>query len=102
MQHATSSALVVAGWHRMGYSYSDRSFISQELESHIRTLHSVVGNAVTAGRYIVFGAGSTQLLNAAVSALSSDNSSTPARVVALFPYYPVRISSNLLKLIQFF
>ncbi|XP_059460442.1 tryptophan aminotransferase-related protein 3-like [Corylus avellana] len=90
MQHATNSALVVAGWHRMGYSYSDHSpNISPELESHIRTLHSVVGNAITAGRYIVFGAGSTQLLNAAVNALSSDNSSTPARVVALFPYYPV-------------
>jgi hypothetical protein len=95
MQHATSSALVVAGWHRMGYSYaySDQSSISGELERHIRILHSV-GNAVTAGRYIVFGAGSTQLLNAAVNALSSDNSSTPARVVALSPYYPVRTSSN--------
>jgi selenocysteine lyase/cysteine desulfurase len=94
MQHATSSALVVAGWHRMGYSYahSDQWSMSGELERHIRSLHSVVGNAVTAGRYIVFGAGSTQLLNAAVNALSSDNSSTPARVVALSPYYPVRTS----------
>ncbi|GLT65408.1 hypothetical protein SLA2020_378440 [Shorea laevis] len=89
MQHASSSALLVSGWHRMGYTFSDQSFISQELESHIRALHSIVGNAVTTGRYIVFGAGSTQLLNAAVNALSSDNSSSPAGVVALFPYYPV-------------
>ncbi|GLT65407.1 hypothetical protein SLA2020_378430 [Shorea laevis] len=89
MQHASSSAVLVSGWHRMGYSFSDHSYISQELERTIRTLHSIVGNAVTTGRYIVFGAGSTQLLNAAVNALSADNSSSPARVVALFPYYPV-------------
>ncbi|ONH90220.1 hypothetical protein PRUPE_8G041500 [Prunus persica] len=45
---------------------------------------------VTQGRYITFGAGSTQLLNAAVHALSSDNSSSsssPASVVASIPYY---------------
>ncbi|CAB4289406.1 unnamed protein product [Prunus armeniaca] len=60
------------------------------LERHIRKLHAIVGNAVTGGRYIVFGAGSTQLLNAAVHALSSHNSSSsssPASVVASIPYY---------------
>lgn len=88
-QHAASSAVVVAGWHRMGYSYSDNTYMSQELEKRVRILHSIVGNAVTAGRYIVFGAGSTQLLNAAVNALSTDNSSMPAPVVASIPYYPV-------------
>ncbi|ONH90222.1 hypothetical protein PRUPE_8G041600 [Prunus persica] len=90
MQHAAQSAVLVAGWHRMGYSYPDGSYISAELEGHIRELHSTVGNAVTQGRYIVFGAGSTQLLNAAVHALSSDNSSnssSPASVVATIPYY---------------
>ncbi|KAK4859610.1 hypothetical protein QYF36_008594 [Acer negundo] len=40
-------------------------------------------------RFIVFGAGSTQLLNAVVHALSLDNSSSPARVVASIPFYPV-------------
>ncbi|BBH08975.1 tryptophan aminotransferase of Arabidopsis 1, partial [Prunus dulcis] len=48
---------------------------------------------ITQGRYIVFGAGSTQLLNAAVHALSShnsSNSSSPASVVATIPYYRVR------------
>ncbi|XP_021806747.1 tryptophan aminotransferase-related protein 4-like isoform X2 [Prunus avium] len=90
MQHAAQSAVLVAGWHRMGYSYADGSYISAVLEEHIRQLHSTVGNAVTQGRYIVFGAGSTQLLNAAVHALSSDNSSnssSPASVVASIPYY---------------
>ncbi|KAI5312546.1 hypothetical protein L3X38_041719 [Prunus dulcis] len=90
MQHAAQSAVLVAGWHRMGYSYPDGSYISAELEGHIRKLHATVGNAVTQGRYIVFGAGSTQLLNAAVHALSShnsSNSSSPASVVATIPYY---------------
>ncbi|ONH90218.1 hypothetical protein PRUPE_8G041300 [Prunus persica] len=76
MQHASKSALVVAGWHRMSYTSADQSYISAELERHIRKLHAIVGNAVTGGRYIVFGAGSTQLLNAAVHALSSHNSSS--------------------------
>ncbi|CAB4284367.1 unnamed protein product [Prunus armeniaca] len=59
MQHASKSALVVAGWHRMSYTFADQSYISAELERHIRKLHAIVGNAVTGGRYIVFGAGST-------------------------------------------
>ncbi|KAL5560252.1 hypothetical protein UlMin_036463 [Ulmus minor] len=87
MEKAASSAVLVSGWHRMGYSYSDNTYISKELENHIRQLHKTVGNAITQGRYIVFGVGSTQLLNAAVHALSSDNSSSPSRVVATSPYY---------------
>ncbi|KAK3230224.1 hypothetical protein Dsin_002105 [Dipteronia sinensis] len=89
MQNAASSALVVAGWHRMSYTYEDSNLISQELETHIRKIHAIVGNAVTHKRFIVFGAGSTQLLNAAVHALSPDNSSSPARVVASIPFYPL-------------
>ncbi|XP_030544150.1 tryptophan aminotransferase-related protein 3-like [Rhodamnia argentea] len=86
-QHAESSAVVVAGWHRMSYSFSDYTFLSRELESLLRKLHSQVGNAVTDGKHIVFGVGSAQLLNAAVHALSPDNSSHPASVVASIPYY---------------
>uniref|UniRef100_A0A2P2KFG4 Alliin lyase n=1 Tax=Rhizophora mucronata TaxID=61149 RepID=A0A2P2KFG4_RHIMU len=91
MQHAASSALLVAGWHRMSYSYSDHSSISKELVKQIRQLHSTVGNAVTDGRFVAFGVGSTQLLNAAVYALSPANSSSPAAasVVASIPFYPV-------------
>ncbi|KAL8255055.1 hypothetical protein R6Q59_033276, partial [Mikania micrantha] len=59
------------------------------LENYIRKLHSVCGNAVTEGRYIVFGIGSTQLLNAAVYALSSENSSSPSNVLASIPFYPL-------------
>ena len=96
MQNAASSAVLVAGWHRMGYQVNDQSHISTELEKHIRKLHSIVGNAVTEKRFIVFGAGSSQLLNAAVHALSQDKSTSPAGVVATFPFYPVLLLPNYL------
>ncbi|MED6197009.1 hypothetical protein PIB30_052750 [Stylosanthes scabra] len=91
MRHAASSAMLVSGWHRMAYIYSDHSYISQLLVNHIKKLHKTVGNAITKNRYIIFGVGSTHLLNAAVNALSSVNNSsrTPAKVVATEPLYPV-------------
>ncbi|KAF9599653.1 hypothetical protein IFM89_001599 [Coptis chinensis] len=89
MQHAASSAVVVAGWHRMSYRFDDYSSISEELEKHIRQLHAVIGNAVTDGRFILFGAGSTQLLNAALFGLSLDDSPSPANIVASIPFYPL-------------
>ncbi|KAG4939508.1 hypothetical protein JHK82_045232 [Glycine max] len=89
MRHAAGSAILVSGWHRMGYSYSDGSYISQLLVEYIKKLHGIVGNAITEGKYIVFGSGSTQLLNAAVYALSPNSSMSPAKVVATAPYYPV-------------
>lgn len=91
MKHAASSAILIAGWHRMSYRFTDASLISLELEKKIRKLHSITGNAVTENRFIIFGAGSTQLLNAAVRALSADynSSSSPARVVASIPFYPL-------------
>ncbi|KAJ4850239.1 hypothetical protein Tsubulata_008170 [Turnera subulata] len=111
IERAASSAVVVAGWHRMSYQYSDESFISKQLEKHIRKLHSIVGNAVTQGRYIVFGTGSTQLLNAAVRALAlpddahNYNASPPAppfSVLATIPFYPVyELQSNLFHSVDF-
>ena len=91
-RNAATSAIMMAGWHRMGYEFGDGSLISKELEKKIRKLYATVGNAVTEGRYIVFGAGSTQLLNAAVHALAADASSLPAKVVASAPYYPVSLT----------
>lgn len=93
MKHAASTAIVVSGWHRMGYEYDDGSLISKELRSEIFKLHDIVKNVNTTDRYIIFGAGSTQLLGAAVHSLSL-KSSQPAKVVASVPYYPV---SNDLK-----
>ncbi|KAI4352766.1 hypothetical protein L6164_006987 [Bauhinia variegata] len=89
MKHAASSAVLVSGWHRMSYIYSDGSYISELLVDHIKKLHDIVGNAKADGKYIIFGAGSTQLLNAAVYALSPNSSSEPAKVVATSPYYSV-------------
>lgn len=92
-RHAAASAVVVSGWHRMSYSTTDGMFQSVELERQIRRLHRAVGNAIADGKRIVFAAGSMQLINALVYALSPDDanaasSSPPARVVATAPYYP--------------
>ena len=91
MKNAASSAMLVAGWHRMSYVFKNKSLISSVLENQIRKLHNTVGNAVTQERFIVFGAGSIQLLNAAVHALSQEHSS--AKVVASVPFYPVCLST---------
>ncbi|KAL4311385.1 hypothetical protein GQ457_01G010630 [Hibiscus cannabinus] len=87
--HSTSSALVVSGWNGMSYTYNDNTFFSQQLERLIHKLHAFVGNAITRNRYIVFGAGSTQVLSAAAYALSLQNTSSqsPTRVVASIPYH---------------
>nr|CAD1833929.1 unnamed protein product [Ananas comosus var. bracteatus] len=85
-RHAAGSAIVVSGWHRMSYRTTN-GYISVELERHIRALHRAVGNAVEEDKFIVFGSGSTQLINALVYALSPDNATSPASVVATAPYY---------------
>ncbi|KAI3810420.1 hypothetical protein L1987_20032 [Smallanthus sonchifolius] len=96
MQNAAASAVVIPGWHRMSYRYADDTLMSTELETYIRKLHSIVGNAITEGRYMVFGVGSSQLLSAAVYALSSENSSSPSNVVASIPFYPMYKSQTVL------
>ncbi|CAL4974369.1 unnamed protein product [Urochloa decumbens] len=89
-RHAVASAVVFSGWHRMSYTTTDGKFQSVELERQIRRLHGAVGNAVAGDKHLVFAAGSLQLINALVYALSPDaDASPPARVVATVPYYPV-------------
>ncbi|KAL8205967.1 hypothetical protein R6Q57_009518 [Mikania cordata] len=73
----------------MSYRYEDNTMMSTEVEKYIRKLHSIVGNAITEGRYMVFGIGSSQLLSAAIYALSSENSSSPYNVLATIPFYPM-------------
>ncbi|XP_076943996.1 tryptophan aminotransferase-related protein 3-like [Bidens hawaiensis] len=89
IQNAADSAVVIPGWHRMSYRFDDNTMMSTELEYYIRKLHSIVGNAITERRYMVFGVGSSQLLSAAVYALSSENSSSPSNVLASIPFYPM-------------
>ncbi|KAK9129829.1 hypothetical protein Sjap_010316 [Stephania japonica] len=97
-KNAASSTVVVAGWHRLGYTYEDDSYMSRELGNVIQKLHAVVGNANTTGKYILFGAGATQLLNAAIMSLSQPpsqhsndggNCLLRTNVVASAPFYPV-------------
>ncbi|KAJ0752397.1 putative alliinase, pyridoxal phosphate-dependent transferase, major domain-containing protein [Helianthus annuus] len=83
MQNAADTAVVISGWHRMSY----HPIMSTELDKYIRKLHSIVGNAITQDRHIVFGVGSSQLLSAAVYALSSTTSSSPSSVLASIPFY---------------
>ncbi|TVU35306.1 hypothetical protein EJB05_17190 [Eragrostis curvula] len=89
-RHAAAGAVVVSGWHRMSYTATDDGkFQSLELENQIRQLHRAVGNAVVDDKHVVFGAGSMQLINALVYALSPDANAAapPSRVVSAVPYY---------------
>eukprot|EP00253_Pinus_taeda_P029740 PITA_29740 len=93
--NAKASATVVPGWYRMGYGFTTPT--SPELETQIRGIHALVGNAVTEGRYIVIGTGSTQLINAAVYSLSPRHQDAhPAQVAAAVPYYgPYRTQTQI-------
>ncbi|KAJ3695039.1 hypothetical protein LUZ60_000416 [Juncus effusus] len=68
---------------------SDELCYHQHLHVTIRLLHDAVGNAVTKDKYLIFGTGSTQLINALIYALSPENSSSPASIVATPPFYPM-------------
>lgn len=91
LTNAEASATVVPGWYRMSYLIHDgRSLlISPELETQIRGIHALVGNALTEGKYIVIGTGSMQLINAAVYSLSPSHHDAQhaAQIVAAAPYY---------------
>ncbi|XP_028789728.1 tryptophan aminotransferase-related protein 4-like [Neltuma alba] len=91
VKNAGSSAVVISGWHRMSYEFSDGSLISEELKKHIETVHAITGNAITQGKHIIFGPGATFLLHAAVHSLSHQHSASASlsNVVASIPYYPV-------------
>uniref|UniRef100_A0A0C9RPC3 TSA: Wollemia nobilis Ref_Wollemi_Transcript_5768_2085 transcribed RNA sequence n=1 Tax=Wollemia nobilis TaxID=56998 RepID=A0A0C9RPC3_9CONI len=89
--NAEAAATVVPAWYRMGYRIMDglEKMVSPELEKQIRAIHSLAGNAVTEGRYIVLGTGSMQLINAAVNSLSPIHAQNPnpAGVVSAMPFY---------------
>jgi hypothetical protein len=94
LHNADSCKTETLGWQRMSY-YADSKqffFVQTELDVAIRKLHLIVGNAVTDGRHIVIGTGSTQLYQAALYALSSSKRSKPISVVSLAPYYSVCIT----------
>ncbi|KAI8528211.1 hypothetical protein RHMOL_Rhmol12G0133000 [Rhododendron molle] len=62
-------------------------FLEPELEEEIKRLHRVVGNAAVEDHHVVVGTGSTQLIQAALYALSPPDESEPTSVVSATPYY---------------
>ncbi|KAL9243123.1 hypothetical protein vseg_017051 [Gypsophila vaccaria] len=85
------STVVISGWQSMSY-FSDVNnlcwFLEPTFAKEVIRLHKVVGNAVTEGRHIVVGTGSTQLFQAALYALSLDHATDhPISVVSATPYY---------------
>ncbi|KAJ4712388.1 Tryptophan aminotransferase-related protein [Melia azedarach] len=84
------TTIVIPGWQSLSY-FSDVSnlcwFLEPEFAKEVVRLHKVVGNAITENRHIVVGTGSTQLFQAALYALSSQDASEPISVVSAAPFY---------------
>ncbi|CAN0901190.1 Tryptophan aminotransferase-related protein 2 [Linum grandiflorum] len=84
------ATIVIPGWQSTSY-FSDIGnlcwFLEPELSRQIVRLHSVVGNAITDGRHIVVGTGSTQLFLAILYALCPQNVTQPVSVVSMAPFY---------------
>ncbi|KAJ6811273.1 tryptophan aminotransferase-related protein 2-like [Iris pallida] len=84
------ASILIQGWDTMSY-FSDVTnicwFLEPEFGKEIRRLHKLVGNAVTEGRHIIVGTGSTQLYQAALYALSPSDAPEPMNVVSAVPYY---------------
>ncbi|KAJ1377430.1 Pyridoxal phosphate-dependent transferase, major domain [Sesbania bispinosa] len=84
------TTIIIPGWQSTSY-FSDVTnicwFMEPEFEKEVVRLHRVVGNAVTEGRHVVVGTGSSQLILAALYALSSPESDEPISVVSAAPYY---------------
>ncbi|TKY55241.1 Tryptophan aminotransferase-related protein 2 [Spatholobus suberectus] len=89
-QLGDKTTIIIPGWQSMSY-FSDASnicwFLEPEFAKEVVRLHKVVGNAVTEGRHIVVGTGSSQLILAALYALSSPDAAEPINVVSAAPYY---------------
>ncbi|XP_010906846.1 tryptophan aminotransferase-related protein 2 [Elaeis guineensis] len=82
--------ITIPSWQTISY-FSDATnlcwFLEPEFAQEIRRLHNLVGNAVTEDRRIIVGTGSSQLLQAAVYALSPSDAPEPISVVSAVPYY---------------
>ncbi|XP_004239606.2 L-tryptophan--pyruvate aminotransferase 1 [Solanum lycopersicum] len=62
-------------------------FMESKLEEQIKRLHNIVGNAIVDDYYIVVGTGSSQLMQAALYALSPTDQLEPVSVVSATPFY---------------
>ncbi|KAK7265653.1 hypothetical protein RJT34_33276 [Clitoria ternatea] len=89
-QMGEKTTITIPGWQSLSY-ISDMTnvcwFLVPEFAEEVVRLHQVVGNAVTEDRHIVVGTGSSQLILAALYALSSPDAAEPISVVSAAPYY---------------
>ncbi|KAL6547387.1 hypothetical protein OROMI_023108 [Orobanche minor] len=83
--------LTIPGFQSLSYFSNTKNlcwFLEPKLEEAIKNLHTNVGNAITENRHIVVGTGSSQLILAALFALSNSiNEPNPVSVVSAAPYY---------------
>ncbi|XP_047944761.1 tryptophan aminotransferase-related protein 2-like [Salvia hispanica] len=89
-QTGDRTTVVIPGWKFISYFSDVRTlcwFLEPEFANAVVRLHKLVGNAVTDGRYIVVGTGSTQLFQAVLYAVSPPNASEPISVVSAAPFY---------------
>ncbi|KAH7427333.1 hypothetical protein KP509_10G039800 [Ceratopteris richardii] len=88
--HQNTVSAVLRGNERMSY-FSDKEavcwFLEPSLAMEIKLMHKMIGNAVTEGHHIVVGTGSSQLISAALYALSSLAHHRPVDVVSASPFY---------------
>lgn len=86
------TTVVISGSQYISY-FSDVTnicwFLVPEFAKTVIRLHKLVGNAITEGRHIVVGTGSTQLYQAALYALCLPDASEPMSVVSAAPFYSV-------------
>ncbi|KAF5459937.1 hypothetical protein F2P56_019843 [Juglans regia] len=91
-QMGDKATVVIPGWQHISY-FSDVTnicwFLEPKFAKEVERVHKAVGNAVTEGRHIVVGTGSSQLYLAALYALSAHDLTEPVSVVSEAPYYSV-------------
>jgi L-tryptophan---pyruvate aminotransferase len=64
-------------------------FLEPAFTNEALRIHRTVNNAVTDGRHVIVGVGSTQLIHATLFALASTEAHQPVDVVSAAPYYSV-------------
>ncbi|GFP97488.1 l-tryptophan--pyruvate aminotransferase 1 [Phtheirospermum japonicum] len=85
-------SVTIAGYQSLSY-FSNKTnlcwFLEPKLEEEIKSIHNLVGNAIVEDRHIVVGTGSSQLIQAALYALSDplNEPDHPVSVVSAAPYY---------------
>ncbi|XP_011101296.1 tryptophan aminotransferase-related protein 2 [Sesamum indicum] len=89
-QMGNKTTVMIPGWKFISYFSDVRNlcwFLEPEFANAIIRLHKLVGNAVTEGRHIVVGTGSTQLFQAVLYAISPPDALEPISVVSAAPFY---------------